>query len=103
MGLSKGLFLILTIIKLLTKMNKENIGLLIDQKKERLPRGVNVFGPEDKLPIQTQADWLTSLLCQVYVQHGITRNREKLVADIEPGCVRFGLGSKKESQSVVPQ
>lgn len=75
-------------------MNKEIIGLQIDRKKEALPEGVVVFGPDDNLPVRTQADWLTSLLCKVYVQHGITKNREKLESDIESGVCKIWFGVK---------
>jgi len=75
-------------------MNKEHIGLLIDRKKEALPDRVIVFGPEDNLAAQVQADWLTTLLCQVYVQHGITKNREKLIADIDAGICKLWFAAK---------
>lgn len=91
MGSSEGFFVVKNYK---TKMNKENIGLQIDRKKEALPTGIVVFGPEDNLSVQTQADWLTSLLCKVYVQHGITRNREKLESDIESGVCRIWFGVK---------
>lgn len=78
-------------------MRQEKLELIIAQKKERLSPGIELLGPKDDLDIETQADWMISLLCQMYVQHGITKNRDGLLCAIRDGsckpwfAVRDGL------------
>jgi len=67
---------------------KKELDRIIERKKEVLPEGVNILGPDSGLSSETSADWLTNLLCQMYVQHGITKNRDKLIADIKSGNCR---------------
>lgn len=69
-------------------MNKERIDRLVEEKKEKLPQGVWIIAPEDGLSAETQSDWLAALLSRMYVQHGITKNRERLLADIASGVCR---------------
>lgn len=78
-GLAKGFFVIKN-YKI--KMNKESIGRLVEEKMERLPDGVSILGPDSSLAPEIQADWLVDLLSRMYVQHGITKNWERLWLDI---------------------
>jgi len=63
-------------------MDKERLAVIIDNKVENLPKGVNLIGPEDEMDFDTQADWLVLLLSKMYTEHGITKNRDQLVEDI---------------------
>lgn len=85
MGLSEGFFIIKNYK---TKMNKEQIDQIIDRKEKQISKKVCIFGPDDGLESDLAADWLTSLLCQMYVQHGITKNQNQLLLDIESGNCR---------------
>ncbi len=64
------------------------------EKKEKLSEGIVILGPDDGLDIETQADWLTSLLRNMYVQHGITKNEEQLLFDIQDGSCRLWFAVK---------
>lgn len=59
----------------------------IDTKLSRLPGSVRLVEP-DQLPSETQADWLISLLCRMYVNHGITKRRSQLLTDIQSRSCR---------------
>ena len=54
----------------------------INQKIARVPDNISIVTPEDMIPAHLQADWLISLLCRMYTEHGITKNRKQLVQDI---------------------
>lgn len=75
-------------------MNRERIDHLVEQKKEKLPMDVSIITPEEGLTAETQANWLVSLLCQMYFEHGITKNTDKLVEDIRRGDCRLWFAVK---------
>lgn len=77
-------------------MNKERIDLLVEQRKEKLQQGVSIITPDDGLSAETVADWLVSLLSEMYVQHGITKNWERLWLDIESGNCKLWFAVKNE-------
>jgi hypothetical protein len=66
-------------------MNRQTLEAVIARKTETLSSGVSILTPSEGLPTNTQAEWLVSLLGQMYVEHGITKKREQLLADIESG------------------
>ncbi len=65
--------------------NLENIKEILNNKLAAKPEGVLVVSPQDLLSPQIQAGWLISLLVKMYVTHGITKNRDQVVADISSG------------------
>ena len=75
--------------------NESRIRTSYQSKKEELPLGITIVTPEDGLVDEVQADWLTFLLCQMYVEHGITKNRDRLLADIAVGNCKIWFALKE--------
>ena len=74
-------------------MDLEKLTQIIRHKSKSLPEGVNIISPEE-LPSETKADWLITLLSRMYVEHGITKHRDQLVADIDSGNCRIWFATK---------
>jgi len=78
----------------LNDMNKEQVESVIERKTEQLSKEVLIISPEDNLPQDIQAEWLTQLLSAMYVEHGITKRRDSLLRDIASGNCRLWFAMK---------
>lgn len=67
-------------------MNKERIAAELNLAKEKTI-GVEIIAPGALSPEQT-ADNLVTLLRTMHVEHGVTKNVDKLISDIEVGDVK---------------
>jgi len=94
LGFDEGFLLFNT--NQLNHMNKEQLESVIERKTEQLSREVVIISPEDNLPFDIQAEWLTQLLSTMYVEHGITKRRDSLLQDIARGNCRLWFAVKGE-------
>ncbi len=78
-------------------MNKEILNEQLASTEVRNP-GMQILAPGD-LTSEETADNLIALLQAMYVEHGITKNREQLVSDINAGSVLTWF-AKKEGKFV---
>lgn len=73
-------------------MNREKIKGELEIAKEKSPE-INIINPGDHSSIDT-ANNLVSLLQTMYIEHGVTKNVNQLVDDIENGKVKTWFATK---------